>query len=238
MTITYAIQSLIQSVDKHDIKLSLLWKSETPFQWAIYSLFVSIILLTITRINNPSFVPSLLKSLYKNRAIEKIVLEESPLNKIAHFCLISNFILSFTIITSFLLSENFHVFGWLNWLIAFSLPIYLFVGPLFYLSLVEFISGENHFSKEIKLTNRILCQFLGIIGTLFLLIWIFNQHSHTFISYFTLSIISITYIFRLFRGFVFAFSKGLPWYYIILYFCTFELLPLYIVYYYLSGVYI
>jgi hypothetical protein len=238
MTITYAIQSLIQSVDKHDIKLSLLWKSETPFQWAIYSLFVSIILLTITRINNPSFVPSLLKSLYKNRAIEKIVLDESPLNKIAQFCLISNFILSFTIITSFLVSENYHVFGWLNWLIAISLPVYLLVGPLFYLSLVEFITGENHFSKEIKLTNRILCQFLGIIGTLFLLIWIFIQHSHTFISYFTLSIISITYIFRLFRGFVFAFSKGLPWYYIILYFCTFELLPLYIVYHYLSGVYI
>jgi len=238
MTITYAIQSLIQSVDKHDIKLSLLWKSETPFQWAIYSLFVSIILLTITRINNPYFVSSLSKSLYKNRAIEKIVLEESPLNKIAHFCLIANFILSFTIITSFLVSENYHVFGWLNWLIAFIIPIYLLIAPVFYLSLVEFISGENHFSKEIKLTNRILCQFLGIIGTLFLLIWIFNQHSHAFISYFTICLISITYIFRLFRGFVFAFSKGLPWYYIILYFCTFELLPLYIVYYYLSGVYI
>lgn len=238
MSLSCAIQTLIQSFDKQDIKLSLIWRTETPYQWAIFSLFVSIILLTITRTNNPSFISSLSKSLYKNRAVEKIILEESPLSKIANFCLLSNFLLSFTIITSFLLSENYHLFGWLNWIIAFSIPIYLLVGPLFYLSLVEVISGENHFSKEIKLTNRIVCQFLGIIGTLFLLIWIFNQHSHVFVTYFTMYLISITYIFRLFRGFVFAFSKGLPWYYIILYFCTFELLPLYIVYHYLSEVYV
>ena len=238
MILIFALQTLIQSVDKHDLKPSLLWRAETPYQWAIYSLFATFILLTIARISNPLFITTLSRSLYKNRNIQKIILEELPLSRVTNFCLVSIFMISFSIICSFLISESFHIYGWLNWVIAVSLPFYLLVGPLFYLSLVEFISGENHFSKEIKLTNRILCQFLGIIGTLFLLIWIFNQHSHTFIGYFTICLISITYIFRIFRGFVFAFSKGLPWYYIILYFCTFELLPLYIVYYYLSGVYI
>jgi hypothetical protein len=238
MSLTYTIQFLIQSVDKQDLKLNLLLRPEAPYQWAIFSLFVSIILLTITRINNPLFVVSLFRSIYKNRNIEKIVFEELPLSRITNFCLVSNFILCFTIITSFLLNEYFHVFGWLNWLISLCIPLYLLVGPQLYLTLVEIISGENKFSKEIKLTNRIICQFLGLFGTLFLLVWIFNQHSHLFVSNFIIYLISLTYIFRLFRGFVFAFSKGLPWYYIILYFCTFELLPLYVVYYYLSGVYI
>ena len=238
MSLNYVLQTLIQSIDKHDIKLNLIWRSETPYQWAIYSLFVSIILLTITRINNPFFVTSISKSLYKNRNVEKIVFEELPLSRLTNFCLISNFILCFSVLTSFLLSENYHIYGWLNWLIAVGFSVYLLVGPQLYLSIVEVISGEYKFSKEIKLTNRIICEFLGLLGVLFLVIWIFNQHSHWFVCNSIIYLVFTSLIFRIFRGFVFAFSKGLPWYYIILYFCTFELLPLYIVYYYLSGVYI
>jgi hypothetical protein len=238
MNLTYTIQTLIQSVDKQNIKLSLILKSDTPYHWGIYTLFVTIILLTIARINNPSFVLSISKALYKNRNIEKIVFEELPLSRITNFCLISNFILSFSIVTSFLLSEYYQLYGWINWTISISLPIYLILGPQLYLTLVELISGENRFSKEIKLSNRLICEFLGLFGVFSLLIWIFNENAHFFIRNLMLFLLLVSYFFRIFRGFVFAFSKGLPWYYIILYFCTFELLPLYIVYYYLSGVYI
>ena len=238
MSLTYAIQTLIQSVDKQDIKLSLLWRQEPPYQWAIYSLLATFILITIARVNNPLFITSLTRSLHKNRNVQKIVFEELPLSRITNFCLITTFLISFSIISSFLISEIFQVYGWLNWIVAFSLPLYILLAPQLNLTLVEFITGESNFSKEIKLTNRILCEFLGLFGVLFLLIWIFNQHTHWFVSHLTLYLFVVTYIYRIFRGFVFAFSKGLPWYYIILYFCTFELLPLYIVYYYLSGVYI
>lgn len=238
MSLTYAIQTLIQSVDKQDIKLSLLWRQEPPYQWAIYSLLATFILITIARVNNPLFITSLTRSLHKNRNVQKIVFEELPLSRITNFCLITTFLISFSIISSFLISEIFQVYGWLNWIVAFSLPLYILLAPQLNLTLVEFITGESNFSKEIKLTNRILCEFLGLFGVLFLLIWIFNQHTHWFVGHLTLYLFVVTYIYRIFRGFVFAFSKGLPWYYIILYFCTFELLPLYIVYYYLSGVYI
>ncbi len=238
MTLFFAFQTLIQSVDQQQIKLSLVWKAESPYQWAILFLFITIILLTIARTNNPLFINSLSRSLYKNRNVEKIVFEELPLSRITNFCLVSTFIISFSIVTSFLINEKYHLFGWINWMIAIGLPIYLLLAPQFYLTLVELITGETHFSKEIKLTNRIICEFLGLFGVLFLLLWIFDQNAHWFVNNFTIYLISIAYIYRIYRGFMFAFSKGLPWYYIILYFCTFELLPLYIVYYYLSGVYI
>lgn len=238
MSLNYALHTLIQSVDKQDIRLNLVWRAETPYQWALYSLFITFVLLTIARINNPFFISSLAKSLYKNRNVEKIVFEELPLSRITNFCLISTFIISFSIITSFLISENFKLFGWTNWMIAIGIPVYLLLAPQLYLTLVELTTGEKNFSKEIKLTNRIICEFLGLFGVLFLLIWIFDPYAHWFVSNLTIYLLAITYFYRIFRGFIFAFSKGLPWYYIILYFCTFELLPLYIVFYYLSRVYI
>ena len=238
MILTYAIQNLIQSIDKQDINPSLLWRAETPYQWAIFSLFATFILLTIARISNPLFITTLSRSLYKNRNVQKIVFEELPLSRITNFCLISTFLISFSIICSFLISESFHLYGWLNWVIAVSIPLYLLIASQLYLTLVELVTGESNFSKEIKLTNRIICESLGLFGVLFLLLWIFDQYAHWYVGNLTLYMIGVSYIYRIFRGFVFAFSKGLPWYYIILYFCTFELLPLYIVYYYLSGVYI
>ena len=99
MSLTYSIQFIIQSVDQQDLKLNLLWRPEAPYQWAIFSLFISIILLTITRINNPLFVVSLFRSIYKNRNIEKIVFEELPLSRITNFCLVSNFRLSVKLIS-------------------------------------------------------------------------------------------------------------------------------------------
>jgi len=238
MNLIFALQTLIQSVDKQEIKPSLFWRTETPYQWAIYSLFAIFILLTIARINNPLFITTLSRSLYKNRNIQKIIFEELPLSRVTNFCLVSIFLISFSIICSFLISESFHVYGWLNWVIAVSLPLYLLPAPQLYLTLVELVTGESNFSKEIKLTNRIICESLGLFGVLLLLIWIFNQYAHWYVINLTFYLIGAAYIYRIFRGFAFAFSKGLPWYYIILYFCTFELLPLYIVYYYLSGVYI
>ena len=237
MSLTNSIYFLIQSAEIQTFSPKLIWRFETPYLWAIYGLFVSLILLTVSRINTPNFVLSLSKSIYKNRNIDKIVNEEYPLGRITNFCLIANFLLCSSIITSFFLSEYYHLYGWSNWKIALILPGYLLLAPQIYLSIVEFISGEMQFSKEIKLTNRIICEFIGLAGSLFLLIWIFNQHSHLIIRDFTVYLIAITYIYRLIRGFMFAFSKGLPWYYIILYFCTFELLPIYLVFNYISGVY-
>jgi hypothetical protein len=237
MSLTNAIHFLIQSAEIQTFSPKLIWRSPVPYQWALGGLLLSFILLTITRINTPHFVLSLSRSIYKNRNVEKIVNEELPIGRIANFCLVINFLLCFSIVVSFFLNEYYHLYGWLNWVIAISIPSYLLIAPQLYLTLMEIVSGENHFSKEIKITNRIICEFLGLFGSLFLLIWIFNQHSHWFIREITIYLITITYLYRLFRGFIFAFSKGLPWYYIILYFCTFELLPIYLLFNYISGVY-
>lgn len=237
MSLTNAIHFLIQSTEIQTFRPRLIWREEVPYQWALGGLFISLILLTTSRINTPNFILSLSKSIYKNRNVEKIVNEELPIGRIANFCLIVNFLLCFSIVFSFFLNEYYHLYGSFNWVLAISIPSYLLIAPLLYLTFIEIISGESHFSKEIKLTNRIICEFLGLFGSLFLLVWIFNQFSHSYIRDFTLYLITITYLYRLFRGFIFAFSKGLPWYYIILYFCTFELLPIYLVFNYISGVY-
>jgi hypothetical protein len=238
MSIIFTVQSIIQNTDIQNFSPKLLWRNNTPYQWAIIDLLISLFLLTISRINTPHFILSLSKSLYKNRSIDKIVNEELPIGRVANFCLTINFLLSFSLISSFFLTEYYHLYGWMNWLLALLIPCYLLIAPQLFLTFIELITGVKQFSKEIKLTNRIICEFIGLFGSLFLLLWIFNQHSHLFIRDLTYYLIVITYLYRIFRGFIFAFSKGLPWYYIILYFCTFELLPIYLVFSNISGVYI
>jgi hypothetical protein len=93
--------------------------------------------------------------------------------------------------------------------------------------LVEFISGEIGITKAIKLTNWAICKFLGILFSLLVLLWIFNDKNAGVFGYILLAILTVCYAYRIIRGIIFAFSKGISWYYIILYFCMFEIIPMY-----------
>lgn len=190
-------------------------------------LSLGILMITFARMRSSYFLIAITKSIYKNRSIEKISQEEMPLSGLSSFCLLINFLICASCLL-YLTVDFFHNSISTNTLLAIIYTPMLFLfGPYLFLNLVEYISGEIGITKAIKLTNWAICKLLGILFSLLVLLWIFNDKNAGFFGYTLLVILSICYIYRIIRGIIFAFSKGISWYYIILYFCMFEIIPMY-----------
>lgn len=198
-------------------------------------LSIGILLITFARMSSSYFFFSITKSIYKNRSIEKISQEELPLTALSSFCLLLNFL----ICSSCLLYLTVDFFQYeipITRLLAIIYTPFLFLfGPYIFLTLVEFITGEIGITKAIKLTNWAICKFLGVLFSLLLLLWIFNDKNASFFAYLLFTTLCFFYVYRIFRGIIFAFSKGISWYYIILYFCMFEIIPMYPLWMLLEG---
>lgn len=190
-------------------------------------LSIGILLITFARMSSSYFLIAIAKSIYKNRSIEKISQEELPLTALSSFCLIVNFLICASCLL-YLTVDFFQPSIDTNTLLAVVYTPMLFLfGPYLFLNLVEYITGEIGITKAIKLTNWAICKFLGVIFSLFVLLWIFNDSNAEAFAYILFIILCIFYTYRIIRGILFAFSKGISWYYIILYFCMFEIIPMY-----------
>lgn len=190
-------------------------------------LSIAILLITFARMSSSYFLIAITKSIYKNRSIEKISQEEMPLSALSSFCLLINFLICASCLL-YLTVDFFHDTISTSTLLAIIYtPILFLFGPYLFLNLVEFISGEKGITKAIKLTNWAICKFLGILFSLLVLLWIFNDKNAGVFGYILLAILTVCYAYRIIRGIIFAFSKGISWYYIILYFCMFEIIPMY-----------
>ena len=190
-------------------------------------LSIAILLITFARMSSSYFLIAITKSIYKNRSIEKISQEEMPLSALSSFCLLINFLICASCLL-YLTVDFFHDTISTSTLLAIIYtPILFLFGPYLFLNLVEFISGEIGITKAIKLTNWAICKFLGILFSLLVLLWIFNDKNAGVFGYILLVILTVCYVYRIIRGIIFAFSKGISWYYIILYFCMFEIIPMY-----------
>lgn len=199
---------------------------------SIYSnitLFLSIgmLLITFARMSSSYFLVSIARSIYKNRSIEKISQEEMPLTALSSFCLIVNFLICASCLL-YLTVDFFHQSIHVSTLLAIIYTPMLFLfGPYIFLNLVEYITGEIGITKAIKLTNWAICKLLGILFSILVLLWVFNDKNAAIFTYVLSLILCLFYVYRIIRGIIFAFSKGISWYYIILYFCMFEIIPMY-----------
>ena len=198
-------------------------------------LSIAILLITFARMSSSYFLIAITKSIYKNRSIEKISQEEMPLSALSSFCLLINFLICASCLL-YLTVDLFHDTISTSTLLAIIYtPILFLFGPYLFLNLVEFISGEKGITKAIKLTNWAICKFLGILFSLLVLLWIFNDKNAGVFGYILLAILTVCYAYRIIRGIIFAFSKGISWYYIILYFCMFEIIPMYPIWMLVEG---
>ena len=220
--------------NSYEIPSSLSIRTENVAFIASILLACSFFIIAFARLSSRQMVFGMIKAIYKNKQIDKIIQEEYPLNSTSSFFLILNYIIS----ASALLFLCVPVKANLDPKIVFLLlpiPLLLIFLPWFSLYCIGFITGEKNAVTESKYNTFVFAHFSGIVYSLMLLIWAFNiQWTQIFIQIF-LGFTLFMWIFRFFRGFIFAFNKGVPWYYIILYFCTLEILPFVLIYFTLQN---
>lgn len=216
---------------------SLTPRSESLTWISTALLAASFLLIALSRLTSSHFVLSITKAVYKNKHVERTLQDEFPIASFSSFMLVLNYLISCSalIYLCYLYSFNFHK---PEISLLYYLPIFpgiLLFWPWIALSFAGFITGEGKNILESKLNTWLFAEFSGLFYSLILLVWTFNLQWSEYFAWAFVVFSAGMWLYRFVRGFLFAISKGMRWYYIILYFCTLEILPLAMIYWILTG---
>ncbi len=178
------------------------------------------------RINNPNFFTAISAGFFKFKAQDKSFNENLRISQGASIALVINFIVSISLCFFLMLfEENNYSFATISGL--------LLVGFLTLLQQIGFrvtsvFSGQSSISESGALITRQTWYFSGILYLLLSLFWLLNMKFKTVFVIVFITILAISSLIRILKGLLFAFWGGFSWYYIFLYLCTFEILPVFI----------
>lgn len=223
-----AFTSFFDTSGTAEFSMTLVERNQNLLWISTLTLVVSFFIIAMARLSSREFLMSLGKSVYKNNQVDRIVQEEYPLNSPASFFLLINFFLVFAGNLNLFLQYqgiNLEVYQ-LAWLLV--PPTIYFFWSWFSMKLTILFTGEKKLFVFAKLNLWILFQFGGVLLSLSLLIWAFNPSFSAYLSTGFFVIVGFILFFRIYRGIIEAFQQGVSWYYIILYFCTLEILPYYL----------
>ena len=99
---------------------------------------------------------------------------------------------------------------------------------------IGWITGESQKVNAIISSSLLGYAFLGLTVLAIVFLWLLNPNWSIFFIPLVWGLIGVQYIIRGFKSARIVLSNGVPWYYIILYFCTLEILPISFAYYYVS----
>lgn len=208
----------------NEIPATLSLRSENAAIVATTLLAASFFVIALARISSRQMMYGMFRAVYKNKQLDKIVQEEYPLNNLSSFFLLINYVISATAMIFLCLPARSEINPWLVPALM-TIPFLTIFLPWFALTFTGLITGEKSMVWESKVNTVLFAHFAGLVYSLILLIWAFNmQWSSIFVRVF-IAVSAAIWFYRFLRGFIFAFGKGAPWYYIILYFCTLEILP-------------
>lgn len=195
-------------------------------------LAASFLLVAISRMRNNKAIPTVISVFFKNASLEQSLKDNMRLESMSSILLIINYFVSFSLCLFIFFNRIVLLDGYWAALSSIIIPIALFFLETVGLFMVGILTGELK-----KLSNAIVVtltgnQLVGLGLSLLSLLWIMNPAFNKICFGAFVSIICFKYLTRLVKNSITVLLNGVPWYYIILYFCTLEILPLFVAYYY------
>lgn len=211
-----------------DIPMTLTSKENGSHFYLGIVLFVAFLVLAFVRTSNNKAIISLGVLFLTATNVDQRLKETMRLSSFSSIGLLLNyFLVSF--VCNMLLFESIGLFSavtnlWLSLLIPVSLFVIQFIPIYVFL----FISGTNFPIVSFSANTLIGLQLNGLIYTLIALVWILNpQWSFALMMLFTV-LLFLFAVARIIKNSYLVLTEGVAWYYIILYFCTLEILPLFV----------
>lgn len=231
---TVLIQQIFGNGSITSIPSNLILRENNLSHLIIPLVVISFILITFAKYQNNHIFSSLIRLLFSNKNFEQILKEDLKLSSSSSVALVLNYF--FIISTCVFLGIQASLDVKMNVTIAISIliPLFVFVLQLLSLWIIGVLTKEIKLIVTPLLQTIVLIEFIGFILFFLALIWVLNpQFSHYFLITFGV-ILGLGFIIRFIKSLLSVLQKGVPLYYIILYFCTLEILPLFIAYYYLG----
>ena len=197
-------------------------------------LIFSFFLLSFSKYYNSSIFRSLSRLFFSSKNFDQIMREELRISSLSSITMIVNY---FCITTCCVFLSIYNDFNWSKFqLVSFSLvvPIIIIGFQLMNYWFVGWIS------KEAKVTLRpihetfVMIELMGLLFFFLALVWILNPQFDQIFYYIFIWISIIGFTYRSVKSISNVFLRGISWYYIILYLCTLEILPVLLVVLYIQ----
>jgi len=217
-----------------DIPSELILRENNLSHQVIPLVVISFVMITFAKFQNNSIFNSLFKLLISNKGFDQLFKEELKLGSSSSIVLIINyfFIIStcvFLSIQATMKLSFLHAIGF-----SLAIPVGVFVLQLVSLWIIGLITKEMKLIISPLLETFVIIEVIGFLLFFLALIWVLNpQYSFYFLRVFAF-LLGFGFTLRFLKSLFSVLRKGVPLYYIILYFCTLEILPLFIAYYYVS----
>lgn len=202
-------------------------------------ILISLVLLIIIKIQSGKKLNAITQGFFDLRAFKRVIREESTIHGVTTTLLLINSVIClatgatyiiFQRSNAFSLSDIYLVFG----LIVGGLITYYWIRIILF-NLIGFFTEQKEIAFEIQVYNQFFYQVLGlaIIPTLVFLNFRLDNSTTEWVSIFyngVLLLLELTlvfvYIFKLIQEFRQTSQLKISGYYLFLYFCTLEILPL------------
>jgi hypothetical protein len=195
------------------------------------AMFVAFLLLSYARLARPNIYAAVSVGMFKVSGLPSYIKESMPLMERASILLLVNYLLSTSIIL-YLVSADYVDYRPEQLIISVTVPIVLIIGHLGSMRLVGWVTGERGVFRDPQIMKVLGAQVLGIVYFICALIWLLNPAYQDVLVQIVVWSFIVENALRILKSIAIVYAQGVSWYYIILYFCTLEILPLFVVYYF------
>ena len=200
-------------------------KEGTFGTFQLFFLLISLILIVMAKAGNTQSYGVLLKIFFQPRKTETQIKEGWPLLGSPAWLLALNFVVTFAHSMYLVVSEK-QGESFLIILFALAVSVGFFLLAFVAMYFIAFLTGLKSIYQVPVQTTWVLPQFVGLIFFLLNLIWVLNPKYSNILVVLVIALFFLLSFKRIFRSSLFLLRKGVEWYYILLYLCTLEILPL------------
>jgi hypothetical protein len=193
-------------------------------------LLVSFLLVSTARLMKSKVYSTLVISFTKIRGLYTYAMDTHKLNKRESVVLYSNYLVTFGL-ALIVVTDIIEIELGNEIIIAAIIPVILLGWPIACMLIVGLLTGERRIFMEPIMMKLIGAQLLGAIYSLCLLTWALGFINGIVLTKIVLWAFIVESIFRIIKSIRIVYFAGVSWYYIILYLCTLEILPLWLMSY-------
>lgn len=193
-------------------------------------MFLSFAIVSVAKLVKSDIYSVLMISFVKNKGLYNYIRESFSIQKVGSILLIINYLISFGLLL--ILIFDLDVYNNNNHLLFVLLvPISFLAVHFLNLYIVGWVTGETEVIKSPMIMKINGIQLLGLACSILVFLWTLNFIGYRLLLEITIWVFFIETVVRISRSLVYVLSQGVSWYYIIVYLCTLEILPLFIIYY-------
>jgi len=228
------IQQIFGNGEVVEIPTHLLLRQNNLSHQVIPLVVLSFVIITFAKFQNHFIFNSLFKLIFANKNFEQVLKEDLKIASSGSVALIINYFLIVSTCVFLSIEAKINISTGKAIFISLGIPTAVFLFQIISLWVIGAVTKETKIITVPLLETTVIIEFIGFLLFFLALIWVLNPRYTDYFLFTFGFILCLGFLIRFFKSLYSVLRKGVSWYYIILYFCTLEILPFVIVYYYAS----